>query len=200
MVKGNYHIDLDRALDYWTVIDDSVAKNRDLCKFETYAEDWDAIICITHWLKSFRSAMTQMSTTKCSMLPLTHTVYKNCFSNYSMSYQKMHLISSSLAWPAHMESYVTTSTMVRSMIFCITWASCEYYWSYPPIATCSLFWLVVLDPWISYKGLLTDLEMMFLCTATLSSHESISRHTFVPNMHKICYSTAQLSLNTTSTC
>jgi len=53
-----------------------VAKNRDLRKFEMHSEDWDAITLVTQWLKSFRSATTQMSTTKQSMLSSAHAIFR----------------------------------------------------------------------------------------------------------------------------
>jgi hypothetical protein len=65
-----------RALDYRSIIDDFVAKNRDLRKYEMYSEDWDAIILVARWLKSFRSATTQMSGTKRSMLSSTHAIFR----------------------------------------------------------------------------------------------------------------------------
>jgi hypothetical protein len=63
------------ALDYRSVIDNFVAKNKDLRKFEMHADDWDAIALVAQWLKSFRSATTQMSTTKWPMLSSTHAIY-----------------------------------------------------------------------------------------------------------------------------
>jgi hypothetical protein len=59
---------LGRAIDYRTVLDDFVAKNRELRKYELQDEDWEAIALVAQWLKSFCSATTQMSTTKRPML------------------------------------------------------------------------------------------------------------------------------------
>ena len=67
---------LGRAIDYRSVIDDFIAKNRDLRKYEMHSEDWDAIILVARWLKSFRSATTQMSGTKWSMLSSTHAIFR----------------------------------------------------------------------------------------------------------------------------
>lgn len=63
-------------MDYQTVIDNFVAKNRDLRKYELSSEDWAAISLVTRWLKSFRSATTQMSATKTSMLSTTHAIFR----------------------------------------------------------------------------------------------------------------------------
>jgi hypothetical protein len=39
-------------------------------------EDWDAITLVTQWLKTFRSATTQMSSTKRPMLSSTHAIFR----------------------------------------------------------------------------------------------------------------------------
>ena len=65
-----------RAMDYRTVIDDFVAKNREIRKHELQDEDWEAIAIVAMWLKSFRSATTQMSTTKRPMLSWTHAIFR----------------------------------------------------------------------------------------------------------------------------
>jgi hypothetical protein len=67
---------LGRALDYRTVLDDFVAKNRELRKYELLDEDWEAIALVAQWLKAFRSATTQMSTTKRPMLSSTHAIFR----------------------------------------------------------------------------------------------------------------------------
>jgi hypothetical protein len=65
-----------RALDYREAIDSFVAKTRDLRAFELAPSDWDAVILVTGWLKSFRSATTQMSTTKRATLSFTHAIFR----------------------------------------------------------------------------------------------------------------------------
>jgi hypothetical protein len=67
---------LGRALDHRLIIDDFVAKTRDLRQFEMTPDDWEAVSLVTSWLKSFRSATTQMSTTKQPMLSSTHAIYR----------------------------------------------------------------------------------------------------------------------------
>ena len=63
-------------MDYRSVLDDFVAKNRELRKHELQDEDWEAIALVAQWLKSFRSATTQMSTTKHPMLSWTHAIFR----------------------------------------------------------------------------------------------------------------------------
>ena len=59
---------LGHAMDYHSVLDDFVAKSRELRKYELQDEDWKAIALVAQWLKAFWSATTQMSTMKCPML------------------------------------------------------------------------------------------------------------------------------------
>jgi hypothetical protein len=56
-------------------IDNFVAKNRDLRDLELSDADadWDSIIMVTSWLKSFRAAST---TTKKPMLSFTTTIFR----------------------------------------------------------------------------------------------------------------------------
>ncbi|KAG1733435.1 hypothetical protein EDB19DRAFT_1587542, partial [Suillus lakei] len=62
-------------LDYRKVINDFVAKTRDLRHYKLTPEDWSAIQLVSHWLKAFHSATTQMSTTKHSMLSSTQAIF-----------------------------------------------------------------------------------------------------------------------------
>ena len=50
-------------------------RNRDLQAFELSNDDWASIALVTWWLKSFRSATTQMSSTKTSMRSTTHAIF-----------------------------------------------------------------------------------------------------------------------------
>ena len=58
------------------MLDDFVAKNRDLHKYKLQDKDWVAIALVAKWLKLFQSAMTQMSTIKCPMLSWTHAIFQ----------------------------------------------------------------------------------------------------------------------------
>jgi hypothetical protein len=64
-----------RALDYRKVIDDFVAKTRELKQYELTSDDWNAIKLVYRWLKALSSATTQMSTTKKSMLSSTQAIF-----------------------------------------------------------------------------------------------------------------------------
>ena len=62
-------------MDYQSIIDDYVTKNRDLHLYELAPLDWDAIKLVTGWLKSFWSATTEMSATKWATISFTHTIF-----------------------------------------------------------------------------------------------------------------------------
>jgi len=62
-------------MDYHSVLDDFIAKNKEICKHELQDEDWEAIALVAQWLKSFQSATTQISTMKCPMLSWTHAMF-----------------------------------------------------------------------------------------------------------------------------
>jgi hypothetical protein len=58
------------------VIDTYVAGNHDLAKYRLTAHDWDGIVLVAEWLKQFRHATTEMSTTKLPMLSSTHATFR----------------------------------------------------------------------------------------------------------------------------
>ena len=65
-----------RALDYRPAIDSYVTRNHDLYPYELSDEDWSSISMVSSWLKSFRSATTQMSVTKVPMLSTTLAIFR----------------------------------------------------------------------------------------------------------------------------
>ena len=82
------------ALDYEEVIENFVAKNKELCTFELSPTDWDAITLVTKWLKSFRSATTQMSAAKTSMLSSTYAIFvvsRRTSVTHSLNFPIVHL-------------------------------------------------------------------------------------------------------------
>jgi hypothetical protein len=50
--------------------------HRDLWSFSLCEEEWQAIELVATWLKSFRAATTQMSTTRMPMLSTSHAVFR----------------------------------------------------------------------------------------------------------------------------
>jgi hypothetical protein len=67
---------IGRALDYRNTIDSFISRNRDLHVLELSSADWESIKLVASWLKSFRSATTEMSTTKFPMLSTTHAIFR----------------------------------------------------------------------------------------------------------------------------
>ena len=64
------------ALDYRQAVNLFVClDNIDLWPHLLSNNEWDAIDLVTTWLKSFRSATTQMSATKTPMLLTTYAVF-----------------------------------------------------------------------------------------------------------------------------
>jgi hypothetical protein len=67
---------IGRALDYCPAIDAFVGRKRELRDLEISKDEWNSIKMVATWLKSFRSATTQMSATKTPMLSTTHAVFR----------------------------------------------------------------------------------------------------------------------------
>jgi len=68
--------DVGRALDYRNTIDSFVSRNKDLHALELSNANWESIKLVASWLKSFRFATTEMSTTKSPMLSTTHAIFR----------------------------------------------------------------------------------------------------------------------------
>ena len=118
---------LGRALDHHKVIDNFVAKNRELCAFELSTADWDAVTLVTKWLKSFWSATTQMSTTKCSMLSSTHAIFRGLQDNLRNSLTNLPDNAPAKLKTLLMKAYQKLSdyyTKLDESSYYI-WASCE---------------------------------------------------------------------------
>jgi len=67
---------IGRALDYHNTIDSFVSRNKDLHTFKLSDSDWESIMLVTSWLKSFWSVTTEMSATKIPMLSMTHAIFR----------------------------------------------------------------------------------------------------------------------------
>lgn len=67
---------LGRAIDYRKSVNSFVHLHTDLWPYLLSNDEWDALELVTSWLKSFRSATTQMSATKTPMLSTTHAVFR----------------------------------------------------------------------------------------------------------------------------
>ena len=65
-----------RALDFMTEIDEFIFQNEDLTNLALTEAEWASITLVAGWLKAFRSATTQMSTTKQPMLSTAHAIFR----------------------------------------------------------------------------------------------------------------------------
>ena len=65
-----------QALDFLTEIDDFIFQNEDLATLALTEVEWESITQVAGWLKAFRSATTQMSTTKQPMLSTAHAIFR----------------------------------------------------------------------------------------------------------------------------
>jgi hypothetical protein len=85
---------IGRALEYQNEIDDFVGCNRDLRALELAKNEWDAITQVAHWLGAFRSATTQMSTSKQSMLSTTHAIFRGLQEHVQQIYRDLPMSTS----------------------------------------------------------------------------------------------------------
>jgi len=117
------------ALYYRAVIDDFVAKNKDLRKYEMHLDDWNAISLVVHWLKAFGSATTQMSAMKWPMLLSTHPIF--CGLQESIQ-ESIHTLPNNVSHrlkigltKAHQKLSDYYGKMYDSPYY--TWASCKFH-------------------------------------------------------------------------
>ncbi|KAJ3004761.1 hypothetical protein NUW54_g4661 [Trametes sanguinea] len=133
------HQMLRRALDYRYQIDSFVATNRDLRSFEMASDDWEAIEIVTQWLRLYRDATTEMSTTKQATLSEVHTVFKGLQDHVRACLRDLP----SGAAPA-----------LRTGLLAAHQKLSDYYFIYngSPFYT----WASILDPRINYSNLVAD--------------------------------------------
>ncbi|KAJ7314176.1 hypothetical protein DFH08DRAFT_716926 [Mycena albidolilacea] len=67
---------IGRALDFRLPIYNYVANDSELREHELTSAEWEALLTVSKWLKAFRSATTEMSTTKLPMLSTTHAIFR----------------------------------------------------------------------------------------------------------------------------
>lgn len=152
------HQMLRRALDYRTAVDNFVAKTKDLRMYEMNADDWKYISLVTSWLKSFRSATTQMSTTKHASLSFTHAVFRGLQEEVRKALRE--LPSSA---PSRLKQALIASHQKLS----------DYYYKFDE----SYFyvWSSILDPRITLSGLTKDAQTDYDVLAFISTAKDALR-------------------------
>ncbi|KAJ8515669.1 hypothetical protein ONZ45_g6946 [Pleurotus djamor] len=134
------HQMLRRALDYKESVTAFVERFwRDLSKYELTENDWTTISLVTSWLKSFRSATTEMSTTKQPMISTTLAIFRGL---------QDHLKDIIRSLPN------TTSPQLKAALIASHQKLSDYYFKYDesPYYT----WAALLDPRIGYERLRED--------------------------------------------
>jgi hypothetical protein len=87
---------IGRAIDHRQIINDFVGKHRELHQYDLTDTDWESIILVTGWLKSFRTATTLMSTTKRPMLSFTHAIFRGLQEDLRQSLKELPLATPSI--------------------------------------------------------------------------------------------------------
>ncbi|GLB44045.1 putative protein dimerization activity [Lyophyllum shimeji] len=134
------HQMLRRALDYRKCIDAYVSRNDELREsFRLTDADWNSITLITSWLKSFRSATTQMSATKSPMLSTTLAIFRGLQDEIKSILRSLPLNTDPRLKQGLLDAHEKLS---------------DYYYKFDesPFYT----WAALLDPRISYEGLKND--------------------------------------------
>ena len=83
-----------RALEYQNEIDDFIGHNRDLRALELAGDEWVTITQVADWLGAFRSATTQMSTSKQPMLSTTHAIFRGLQEHVQQIYHDLLMSTS----------------------------------------------------------------------------------------------------------
>ncbi|KAF5319077.1 hypothetical protein D9758_018663 [Tetrapyrgos nigripes] len=133
------HQMLRRALQFHTAIDSYVAKDKELRKFELSESDWSSLKLVSEWLKAFRSATTEMSSTKRLMLSKTLAMFRGL-------QEKVRGIIAELLHGAD-------PTLRRGLIDAHIKLS-DYYYKFDESRYYT--WAALLDPRISYEALVKD--------------------------------------------
>ena len=106
---------LGRAIVHRKIIDDFVGRPRDLRPLDLTDSDWDAIILVAGWLKSFRTATTLMSTTKRPMLSFTHAIFRGLQEDLRASLKQLPFSTPSVLRNGLLEAHLKLSDYYYKM-------------------------------------------------------------------------------------
>jgi hypothetical protein len=164
---------------------------KDLRPFELSDDEWNAITLVMNWLKSFRSATTQMSATKIPMLSTTHAIFRGLQSDL----QDILCSLPDTAAPELIKGLTDAHLKLSDYYFKFD-ESPYYLWSarkfffYVINFKLLLTNFIVLDPRISYSALKDEFED----DIGLSSHLEIVKDD-LQNHYKTHYAPAPPSLS-----
>jgi hypothetical protein len=160
------NIILGRALDFKEAVNAYIASDMmaaggsDLSNCLLTGTDWDAISLVSDWLKTFRIATTEMSTTKKPMLSSSRDTFFTLQRDIKDIIRKLPpnvdrslrdgLVNAHLKLSTYLGKFDESEYPL--------WASCEWF-SVSKIVL-SLINIIVLDPRIGYDGLLQDINDM----------------------------------------
>lgn len=149
---------LGRALQHREAVDTYTYRNQDLIQYRLTDEDWKAVQMVTRWLKSFRSATTQMSATKTPMLSSIHAIFCGLQAEIKDILCKEQGLSPQLIQGLS-DAHIKLSEYYYKFD-----QSPFYLWASRKSCLVNFFWpirlkqLLVLDPRISYLALLDEFE------------------------------------------
>lgn len=135
------HQMMRRALDFRTEIDDFIFQNEDLANLALSEAEWGSITQVAGWLKAFRSATTQMSTTKESMLSTSHAIFRGLQDEVRDALRSLP---------------DSASPMIKTGLLAAHQKLSEYYYRFD--LSPFYIWAALLDPRISYEGLKADYD------------------------------------------
>ncbi|KAF8222280.1 hypothetical protein L208DRAFT_1524605, partial [Tricholoma matsutake] len=78
-----------QALEFQEEIDNFVGRHCDLCALELAEDEWVVVAQVADWLKAFRSATTQMSTSKQPMLSTMHAIFRGLQEHIHQIYRNL---------------------------------------------------------------------------------------------------------------
>ncbi|KAJ7062528.1 hypothetical protein C8F01DRAFT_1056364, partial [Mycena amicta] len=133
------HEMMRRAIRYRKQIDDFVGKHRELRHLDLDDDEWDGVILVAGWLKSFRTATTLMSTTKRPMLSYTHAIFRGLQDDLKTNLRDLPM---------------ATPSILRNGLLAAHEKLSDYY--YKIDASPFYTWAALLDPRISSEGLKND--------------------------------------------
>jgi hypothetical protein len=120
---------IGRALQFQEDIDDFVGRHRDLRSLELGEDEWVAITQVADWLMAFRSATTQMSTSKTPMLSTTHAIFRGLQEHIQQIYRDLPMSTPPKIKAGLLDAHKKLSDYYykfdQSPFY--TWAACEFF-------------------------------------------------------------------------